>query len=277
MPIEQVKEDLLKRIRSKRRRLETFVTQLDRSGARLTTVSIVCGAAVAILNGSEMLGAQKLSPALRWVVPGTAALISLAGAAAAGVYKFRDTAARLAKTQECGARLEGIEMLVEVGQLDVREAVLRFEKCLAEIAFVPSDVGMSRLKGPPSPETVSGVISNPQKGDVVDDTFDCLGSAEGLVPGLHLWLATEIEGRIWPKEGQVIVNDSGLWKKTVCEEGAAAKFSISLFSADEEGHRQIRNWFESCESSGSYTELRKPPGMIRLARVDGLCRRKTLA
>jgi hypothetical protein len=82
----------------------------------------------------------------------------------------------------------------------------------------------------------------------------------------------EIDGRIWPKEGAVNVEDDASWNKTLFEEGAAEEFAVSLFAVNGEGERYIRDWFRKCDRAGSYFELRRTPGMIRLARINGLRR-----
>jgi hypothetical protein len=123
-------------------------------------------------------------------------------------------------------------------------------------------------------DRVRGEIKQPTVDQEVGDTFVASGSAKGVQQGLHLWLAIEINGRIWPNEGELLLEDDGSWKTTVFEEGTAARFSLSLFAANEEGHDYIRSWLRSSVQTGSYPELRRTIGMRRLARVTGLRRQK---
>jgi hypothetical protein len=122
-------------------------------------------------------------------------------------------------------------------------------------------------------DRVRGDIKRPVPNEEIGDTFVASGSAKGLQQGLHLWLAIEIEGRIWPKEGVLQVEDDGSWTATVFEEGTAEYVSLSLFAANDDGHEYLRSWLRSSDQTGDYTELRRTPGMRRLWRVDGLRRR----
>jgi hypothetical protein len=87
---------------------------------------------------------------------------------------------------------------------------------------------------------------------------------------VHLWLAVEANGLIWPKEGQIIPDDSGSWTATVFEDGATDLFSLSLLVADRRAHRNIEAWLDSGKRSGMYAELTSLRGTRRVARVDDL-------
>jgi hypothetical protein len=120
-------------------------------------------------------------------------------------------------------------------------------------------------------ELVEGEITQPTPGQDVGDTFPCSGSASVPQPDVHLWLAVEIEGRIWPKERELTVTDES-WTRTVFEEGTNETFALSLFAANPEAHRYLKTWLASCDKQGKYPELRRTAGMIRLSRVTALTR-----
>jgi hypothetical protein len=88
--------------------------------------------------------------------------------------------------------------------------------------------------------------------------------------GIHLWLAIEVNGLVWPKEGQLFFDESGAWTTTIFEDGATDLFSLSMFAANRSGHKNIERWLTSGKRSGLYKELTSLPGTRRVTRVDGL-------
>jgi hypothetical protein len=112
-------------------------------------------------------------------------------------------------------------------------------------------------------------IESPKSRQVVDRTIECSGSAKGIPPNMHLWLAVEERNFIWPKEGEIIVDRQGKWKGTIFEDGVADEFAVALFMADALGHQYIRSWLESGRQSG-YLTLTGIPGTTRIKRVDRL-------
>ncbi len=192
-------------------------------------------------------------------------------------YRSRDLAHRILKAQAVDAKLETLETLIEVGQVPIKEAISRYEKCVLEVPFAGFPTRRGRRWQSEAPlELMEGQICQPKAGQQVGDSFVCSGTAACLQPDLrsHLWLATEIEGRIWPKETEIVVKEGGSWTKTIFEEGTNEIFAVSLFAANPEGHRYVQDWLRACDRKGTYPELRRTPGMIRLARVTGL--RRTL-
>jgi hypothetical protein len=62
----------------------------------------------------------------------------------------------------------------------------------------------------------------------------------------------------------------GTWKKTIFEDGATDRFSLSLLLADSTGDKRIRDWLREGQTSGKYSELEQILGTTRLSRIDGL-------
>jgi hypothetical protein len=85
----------------------------------------------------------------------------------------------------------------------------------------------------------TGTIESPISNQIVGREIECVGSAINIPKDMHLWLAVEASGLIWPKEGEVLV-DNGGWKKKIYEEGASKTFSISLWIANQNADAQIR-------------------------------------
>jgi hypothetical protein len=284
MDSSETHESLLKRIRDRRRRIESFIGSLEPTGARLTNFNIVCGAVATVLTATPAIGGKPLLDALGTTDPNSlswrilfaiAALFSLLSTIAANLYRSHDIASRLGKAQACGAKLEGLETLLELHQIDLKEAATQYTQCISEIPFV-SDTTGRLLKRRTSLDWAKGEIGEPKPDQDVEATFCCSGWVDGLGPGSHLWLAVEVEGRIWPKEREVLVEKDGSWKETIYEEGRTPTFSLSLFVADNRANKRIRAWLDKGDETGRYEELRRLPGTRRIARVDGL-RRKSVS
>ena len=273
---------LLARLRDKRRRIASFTDRVAPRGAYLTNTGIVASAVATLLSAGPAIGGLRLTQALgsagenspSWrILCAAAALCSLASTIATNLFRSHDIACRLARAQACDAKLESLELLVELKQLTLKEATARYEKYLPEVSFIPSELAPRRRFGKVAPlDRVEGKFHTPAPGQTVETSFSASGQAGGLQPGLHLWLAVEVAGRLWPKEGELLLKDDGSWSKTIFEEGQAGQFGLSLWAVNGAGDKAIRGWLEQSERSGAYTELQRLPGMRRLARVDGLHR-----
>jgi hypothetical protein len=269
-------DNLLRKIRAKRSHISTYLSRVEPTANRLTTFITICSA-IAAASTAVLTIALSTAPSikLRWLSAGATASSALA-VSANQWYKSRDLTTRILKAQAADAKLEALEALIEVGQITLKEAAARYAKCVLEVHFVTlparRDGGWKREV---PLELVEGEITQPTSGKYVGDSFICSGSATGLRPDIHLWLVAEIEGRIWPKETEVTVKEgTDLWTKTIFEEGSNETFAVSLFAANPVGHRYIQAWLKSCDKKGTYPELRRTPGMIRLSRVSAL--RRTL-
>jgi hypothetical protein len=273
---------LLGKVRDKRRRIAVFTDRVGPRGAYLTNIGIVASAVATLLTAGPAIGGLRLTQALgsagdnspSWrILCAIAALCSLASTIATNLFRSHDIASRLARAQACDAKLESLELLVELKQLTLKEATARYDKCLPEISFLPAELAPRRRLGKaPALDSVGGCIGSPVANQTVDASFTCSGEISGLQAGVHLWLAIEVAGRLWPKEGEIVALDDGSWSKTIFEEGDAGRFSLSLWAVNAAGDKAIRAWLEECERSGEYAELHRLPGMRRLARVDGLHR-----
>lgn len=275
-------EGLLRKLHAKRRRIAAFVSKIEPRGAHLTNLSIICAAIATALTAAPAIGGISLTDALgaagpnspSWrILCGAATLFSLIAAIATNLFRTHDIASRLASAQACDAKLEGLEIRAELKQVSLQEASALYEKCISDVSFIPPEHETRKwFRGTPRLDEVKGSINEPNQNQVVDTTFLCTGSGSGLESGLHFWLAAEIDGRLWPKEGEVSVQDDGSWSKTIFEEGNAAVFSLSLWVVNSRGDRYIRDWFKECDRTGNYRELRRTSDMQRLARINGLQR-----
>jgi hypothetical protein len=144
----------------------------------------------------------------------------------ANIYKSRDIATRLSKAQTSDAKLEGLETLIELGQIDLPKAAIQYTQYISEIPFV-TDHREKLLKKRLFIDLVKGEITAPAPNHRVEKTINCAGWVEGLGAGCHLWLAVEADGFLWPKEREIIVEKDGSWKEKVYEEGTASTRRLS--------------------------------------------------
>jgi hypothetical protein len=117
---------------------------------------------------------------------------------------------------------------------------------------------------------VRGRIEEPAPSLTVARKIECAGWATGLAPGLHLWLATEVNGLIWPKGSEIRVDSNDRWSKTIFEDGAITEFSVSLLVANAEAHDAMTKWLQAGQQAGNFERLSKVFGTERIDRVDGL-------
>lgn len=275
----ETNDAMLKRIRAKRRRIAAFVTTLEPRGVRLNNLSIICGSIATVLTAGPAIGGQTLTDALggpgnslSWrLLCGGAAASSLIATVATNLYKSREISSRLAKANACEAKLEVLELGVDLGKITEEEAFSRYNECISTIDFpMPeADEGSQRAA---AIDSVKGGISEPTSNEAVENPFSCSGWSQGIAKGLHLWLAVELPGKIWPKAGEIYVADDGSWNKTVFEDGATERFSLTLLAANAEGDSRIRAWFKKGDQTGTYPELKSIPGTIKVHRIECLKR-----
>ena len=150
------RRELLERIQARRASIRTYVGDLGTRGARLTNLSIICSAVVTALTAGPALGGTRFSDATATLfsLPSDALvwrglcflamILSIAAAISTNMYKSQDVAARLAAAEACNAGLEGLETLVQFGQVSVADAVKQYQQYLARIPFVHDQPAPSR-------------------------------------------------------------------------------------------------------------------------------------
>jgi hypothetical protein len=96
------------------REISEYLGELEPFGARLTYISIVCGALAVLLN-AETVRALSQAPgsSASWLVPLGAALLSTAATIAAGVHKTQ-VESRLSQLQRCAMRDGWLRMPISV-------------------------------------------------------------------------------------------------------------------------------------------------------------------
>lgn len=141
-------EALGHRLRDKRRRIAAFNRKFSTRGAGLTNTGIIASALATVLTAAPAIGGLRLTQALgaagenspSWrILCAVASVCSLVATVATNMFRTHDIAARLAKAQAVDARLEGLEILVELRQLTLKEATARYESTIPDVAFIAAE------------------------------------------------------------------------------------------------------------------------------------------
>jgi hypothetical protein len=142
------REALLERIQAKRASIRAFVGELEPRGARLNNLSIISSAVAAALTAGPALGGERFTAGVKGAVGIwdeslvwrslclAAMIISIVAAISSNLYKSHEVASRLANAQACNAELEGLETLVQFGQIPVKEAVGLYQQYITRIPFI---------------------------------------------------------------------------------------------------------------------------------------------
>lgn len=261
----QVLRSLQKKINEKQNDVNDYLSYLEPLSTRLTYLNIISGTLAALLNG-ELVRAfsQGTISSVSWLIPVGAAIFSITATIAAGVHKAQ-IESRLSQVQKFAINMEVLATLLDARQLTEEEASKRYQKHLEESPPIPH-----RRKY--SFDVVKGTINQPQDGQLMKAKFDASGTVYNSAGDVYLWLAVEIDGWIWPKEGRIVVEGDGQWSQPVFEDGVLEEFGLSLWVVNAYADRKIQIWLEEGNRKRTFPKLRPLPGMRRLARVDGLRR-----
>jgi len=257
---------LRKEIREKQNEISDYLSDLEPRGARLTYISIVCGALAVLLNTQTVLAlSQSPGSSTSWLAPLLAAGLATAATISASVYKTQ-VESRLPKFQRCAAGMEGLAVLLDARQLSEAVAAREFRRFIEDCPPIPRRRNSDF-------EAVRGAIDEPDEGQSLQADFVASGTVQDAGKDARIWLAVEIEDRIWPKEGRVVLRGTGgQWSHAVFEDGTAGEFSLSLWAANAQADRSLQAWLDASNRTRVFPEMRPLPGMKRLDRVRGLRR-----
>lgn len=137
------KDALVSRIKAKRQQISDYVAKAAPRHSWLITCSIVAGALAAALTAGPGVGGEGFIGAANDVVKFgipvwqvlcfAATVLSIVAVIANGMLKSYDYTSKITNATRCDAKLEGIEVMLEFGQLDVSEATKQYTQCLTEI------------------------------------------------------------------------------------------------------------------------------------------------
>lgn len=140
------KQQLLSRIHQKRSEIRVFLETNEARNRRLVNTAIFASAIAAAFTAGPAFGGSTMtawltetfglaSPAWQLLCLG-ATVCSVAAAITTNLSKSHDLGARIAQAQACDAKLEGLETLIELNQVDIEEATAQYAASLSAIAFL---------------------------------------------------------------------------------------------------------------------------------------------
>ena len=140
------KSALLRRISEKRSEIDAFLSKAQPRNKRLVNISIICSAVAAAMTAGPAFGGQGLtawlsdslgltSPVWQLLCLGATAC-SVAATIATNMAKSHEVASRVLRAQTSDAKLEGLETLVEMDQIELGKASTLYAEYLPEIPFI---------------------------------------------------------------------------------------------------------------------------------------------
>lgn len=137
---------LLAKIKTKRQQLSNYLAKAEPRHSAMITCSIVAGALAAALTAGPGVGGEGFIASAQGVVSFgipvwqvlclAATVLSATAVVANGMLKSYDMTSKIASARTCDAKLEGIEIMLELGQADLKQATQHYTQCLAEMPHV---------------------------------------------------------------------------------------------------------------------------------------------
>lgn len=139
---------LLERIKSKHEQVSAYVKQNEGRVSRVSNFTIIASSVAAVLMVGPGVGGEKFTArmgallsvaddSLVWRALCLAALLISVGIAILNrMNQSPDAAQRLAGARLCLARLEGLEMAVEVGTTSVSDGAKQYQQYVNDVAFI---------------------------------------------------------------------------------------------------------------------------------------------
>lgn len=139
-------EDLLNKIRTKRQEVADYLGKNEPKKSRLLTISIVAGALAAAMTAGPGMGGGGFIEAAKGVVSFgipvwqvlclAATLLSVSAVISNGMLKSNDLSSKIAQVRSCDAKLEGLETMLELEQIELDQATSLYTQYLTEIPHI---------------------------------------------------------------------------------------------------------------------------------------------
>lgn len=137
---------LLKKIRTKRQELADYLAKNEPRHLRLINSSIVAGALAAALTAGPGIGGDGFINSVKGIVSLgipiwqvlclVATILSVAAVVINSMLKSHDLTSRITSARSCDAKLEGLETMLELEQINVEQATPLYTQYLTEITHV---------------------------------------------------------------------------------------------------------------------------------------------
>jgi len=142
-------DTLLQRIAGKRSEIAAYLSTTQPRNRRLANTAVICSAIAAALTTGPAVGGKPLTAWLTgtlgltspvWQLLCLAATVcSVAAAIATNMSKSHETVSKILRAQTCDAKLEGLETLIDMDQIDLQKASSLYTQYLPEISFIGCD------------------------------------------------------------------------------------------------------------------------------------------
>lgn len=137
---------LLTKIKTKRQEIAAYLAKYEPRHSRLINASIIFGALTAALTVGPGVGGKEFINSVKnvmtfgipiWqLVCLSAALLSVAAVITNGMLKSQNLTAKITKAQGCASKLEGLETLLELQQMDVKQAAPLYTQYISEVYHI---------------------------------------------------------------------------------------------------------------------------------------------
>lgn len=137
---------LLAKIRTKRQELANYLAKSEPRHLRLINYSIVSGALAAALTAGPGIGGEGFINSVQGIVSFgipiwqvlclIATILSVAAVVINGMLKSHDLTSKITSARSCDAKLEGLETMLELAQVNVEQATPLYTQYLTEISHV---------------------------------------------------------------------------------------------------------------------------------------------
>lgn len=137
---------LLGKIKAKRRKIAEYLKKNEPKHSRFITISIVAGALAAALTAGPGVGGsgfiETASGLVSFGIPVwqvlclLATLLSMSAVITNGLLKSNDLTSKIAQVRGCDAKLEGLEIMLDLEQIDLKQAASLYTQYLTEIPHV---------------------------------------------------------------------------------------------------------------------------------------------
>jgi hypothetical protein len=139
-------EDLLRKIQQKRSEVEKFVSSEFPRKRRLVNMTLIGGTLSTALTALPAVGGQPLtawltqsfgltSPSWR-ILCAAASISSVVATLSTQLLKSNNVEEQVTRAMGCRAKLEVLEVGLESGQIDLRQATAEYIRCVEETAFL---------------------------------------------------------------------------------------------------------------------------------------------
>jgi len=137
---------ILANIRAKREEIDAYLKKAEPRHLRLVNGAIVCGALAAALTAGPGIGGAGFIEFAKSVatfgVPVWQALclaataLSVFGVIANGKLKAHNLTSKIAAARGCKSKLEGLQLMLETGQMDVERGTSLYAQYLTEVSHI---------------------------------------------------------------------------------------------------------------------------------------------